>query len=1015
MKKKCLVRLGGCAFAVLLFCSLSFAAEALTDAERVKLIEERYQKREISQDMYLMLIQKYSAKTTEQEKEGLVIYGFDLENELKVVPGEGESAMVKVSLIDQKERYTGRGSLRCAVDFPSEWSRFSLVNFKDSPAIESADMHLSLRIKGDDKFIIKIFYIIEDQQGEWFRGLLANYLRGLSAGKWIQSISEKTISSAEWYGVKEEAEINDANGSIDYPVRLKKLMVTSRIPAKDVTFHFDDLGAIPAEYVETAKKGELFYFRNIWNLVPNAGFEYSGTDGIRKTIANWYLSDACCTLDTKQMHSGENALKVSNTRGLHHFDSKAFSNIPYLSSYQLTGWVKTERVKSLQLGMKWYQPYTPIGGYGSDSTGKLIGSSWTKPVKGTSGWQKVSVIGAPPRAARWVSFCLRVDTGDGEAWIDDLEFDGFGAEPVQIIESQAGYAAWGKKEIIVRSKVPSSGGDFRLIDAKTGKKVFSDKLKFFGKYTWGRYNFIADISSFQKEGEYILEATVKGVGKAKSHKFLIQRDLYSKLAQKGLEYCYIQRCGMAIPGWHDACHLDDAVGKDEQGKEIQMDLTGGWHDAGDYSKQNYGDDEIVWALSVLQENLAPDWRRLKDKLPDPLAEAWWGVDFLLKKHLGDGRYIVGTIAQSFPLNCRLIPPEEMSDNLAGTGDERSFGQMKKGDVPPYLHALAKYAQMVKSFDEEKYKRCMVTVKDLYEKHHHKYRANPLHNSGTADYVILQIILYELDPKNRSLYRERAKQGIQHLLQEIGRSDRGFLLADGKKSPYHYKRPGKTFYFWHYSCWIYNFVEAFQRYCEAFPDDEIVPTLKEEVRWFMETAIVPLTSRSPYGQMMYFDLKNPVDIWPNRKPDGSWVGGWNQTTGYNQYLAKISRVCSLAAQMLHEPEYLDIAERQIQWIMGSNPRGECMMGGIGYREMYCVTQLKGNPQIDPDASIPGGVVIGIGGGCPRAADYPRHGGADNEIHPEGFPCFGGEVWQHSTALTILACQELEYARKYFGNQ
>jgi hypothetical protein len=42
----------------------------------------------------------------------------------------------------------------------------------------------------------------------------------------------------------------------------------------------------------------------------------------------------------------------------------------------------------------------------------------------------------------------------------------------------------------------------------------------------------------------------------------------------------LQRCGMAVPGYHPACLLDDARGPDGN----QVDVVGGWHDAGDLRK-----------------------------------------------------------------------------------------------------------------------------------------------------------------------------------------------------------------------------------------------------------------------------------------------------------------------------------------------------------------------------------------------------------------------------------------------
>ena len=997
MNRSGLFRLLFFIFTISLFCVPASAAESLTDADRVTLIEQRYNKGEISQDIYLMLKNKYAHDKKGSDEKGVVIYGFDLQEKPTIGSFEGEPANIKQIVIDEKEKYIGKGSLKCVADYPSKWSGFSLSDFKNTPDIDDMNMHPSIWMKAGPKFDVKVLYVIEDREGEWFEGVLIKKNRNRPG--WFRYIAKEPISEAKWCGMKEGTDTSNINATIDYPVKFKKLIIYSRVPVEDVTFYLDDLCVLHTEYYTESKKGEYFHFHNIWNLVPNAGFEHTDSDGVKETIANWHSRDNCWSLDDSNIHGGKTALKVNNTCGYSLIDSKNLSNINYVDTYEFTGWARTEKVRSLQLGMKWYR-FDPFRG-ASSTAYKELGISWSKPIKGSSDWQQISVTAFPPRGARWVSFCIKADTDEGTAWIDDLEFDGFGADPVQIIESQAGYAPWSKKEIIVRTKKPSPGGSFGLIDAKTGKKVLSGELKSFGKYTWARYNFIVDISSFRKEGEYMLEAEVKDIGKALSHKFRIKRGLYSHLAQKGLEYCYIQRCGMAIPGWHGACHLDDAVGKDENGNEIHVDLTGGWHDAADYSKQRDGDRDMVWSLSVLQEQLAPDWHKLENNLPDPLAEAWWGTDFLLKRHLGNGRYILGTIGHPSPLCYIFIPPEDRSDNIPGTGDEREFIQMKKGDVPQYLHVLAKYAQEVKPFDKEKYERCMAMVNDLYEKHHQKYADSPFHHGTGAEYVMLQIFLYQIDPKNGTLYRKRARKGIENLLRRIRSNDKAFLRNTI------FKEPGRTFFFWHYGCAIYNFVEAFKRYSEEFPDDDLIPALKEEVRWFMETVVVPLASRSPYGHMMYLNLNRPIDIYANRKPDGNNVV-WEWTCGYNQYLAKISRVCSLAAELLNEPTYLDIAERQIQWIMGRNPRRLCMMGGVGYREMYCSTMIKSNQKIYHDASIPGGVVIGLGAGCPR----PRRGTVSWNVNPEGFPCYGGEVWQNSTAFTILACQELEYAKKHY---
>jgi len=63
LKKKCLVRLLGCIFAILLLCGLTLPAKALTDAEMAKEIEAKYKKGEIPRDIYLTLKEQYSVKS----------------------------------------------------------------------------------------------------------------------------------------------------------------------------------------------------------------------------------------------------------------------------------------------------------------------------------------------------------------------------------------------------------------------------------------------------------------------------------------------------------------------------------------------------------------------------------------------------------------------------------------------------------------------------------------------------------------------------------------------------------------------------------------------------------------------------------------------------------------------------------------------------------------------------------------------------------------------------------------
>ena len=66
--------------------------------------------------------------------------------------------------------------------------------------------------------------------------------------------------------------------------------------------------------------------------------------------------------------------------------------------------------------------------------------------------------------------------------------------------------------------------------------------------------------------------------------------ILKQTAADAVDFFFVQRCGFDVPGWHKACHLDDAKLPDG----THLDVTGGWHSAGDYNKPmwQFGDSGV---------------------------------------------------------------------------------------------------------------------------------------------------------------------------------------------------------------------------------------------------------------------------------------------------------------------------------------------------------------------------------------------------------------------------------------
>ena len=86
--------------------------------------------------------------------------------------------------------------------------------------------------------------------------------------------------------------------------------------------------------------------------------------------------------------------------------------------------------------------------------------------------------------------------------------------------------------------------------------------------------------------------------------FFIRQDVWRRTLPKAFNFYPSKRCGVALPNVHPACHLDDARRRDT-GEYI--DMTGGWHDAGDLRKWMVSALLSGTALSNMVRNLGESW------------------------------------------------------------------------------------------------------------------------------------------------------------------------------------------------------------------------------------------------------------------------------------------------------------------------------------------------------------------------------------------------------------------------
>ena len=211
------------------------------------------------------------------------------------------------------------------------------------------------------------------------------------------------------------------------------------------------------------------------------------------------------------------------------------------------------------------------------------------------------------------------------------------AVDVNLRVNQVGYFPNRIKLGMVFAKKELQDKTFKLIDVKSKRKVFegevNENLGAWGKFD---YNYKIDFSAFTQPGSYYLEMNGK-----KSVPFKISKDIYKSVADSLIEFLQVQRCGSTNPRLHKICHIYDSpiVAGDNSVKNI--DVTGGWHDAGDYLKflNTSAYTTYMLLLSYEMNGANAEFDNNKNNEPDILEEARVGLDWLVRCNYSKGQLI----------------------------------------------------------------------------------------------------------------------------------------------------------------------------------------------------------------------------------------------------------------------------------------------------------------------------------------------------------------------------------------
>ncbi len=274
--------------------------------------------------------------------------------------------------------------------------------------------------------------------------------------------------------------------------------------------------------------------------------------------------------------------------------------------------------------------------------------------------------------------------------------------------NQVGYEPSDKKTVFVYSNQDET---FDIIDVATDKSVYqgklADQILCRGAKT---YVSEGDFSEFKTPGTYVVRTATYG----DSYKFTIEENVYDDALKASILMLYTQRCGCEVGSGlsdeykdfnHPACHTQIAK---IYGTNDTLDVSGGWHDAGDYGRYVVPGAKAVADLFMTYEDTGYDADDVGipesgNGVPDLLDEARYELEWMLKMQAENGGVYHKVTCANFPAT--VMPQDETEELLV-----LPISTTATGD---FAAVMAKASSVYKDIDADFAGKCLEAAKKAY--------------------------------------------------------------------------------------------------------------------------------------------------------------------------------------------------------------------------------------------------------------------------------------------------------------
>ncbi|MEP7373975.1 MAG: glycoside hydrolase family 9 protein [Chitinophagaceae bacterium] len=522
-----------------------------------------------------------------------------------------------------------------------------------------------------------------------------------------------------------------------------------------------------------------------------------------------------------------------------------------------------------------------------------------------------------------------------------------------LLTNQAGYLSASIKTCVIQG---TEKKDFEVVDISSGRVAYTGTLiprhGDFGAYA------IGDFSSVVREGRYYLRADT-----LRSFPFTISKNVYQQPMNMIVDYFSRQRCGASTTGYLSPCHTDDGI-RFDNGRH--QDVTGGWHDASDLRKwvsatiygvmglaRAYDLEAIQYRKTIMDELLWGNQYFLKMQEPAGYVMDFIGGD--LKKHSDNNRWTNNKI-ETGDTSIKLVTPNTgLSKQLmlvSGNADDRIIQTQPVEMSAQYnfITAEAMMARITMKTDPAYSKRCLDAAKKCYSWCLPQGSDTIALNAGAA----LQAAIEMYKTTHSPAYRKRATE-LTLQLKKLQAPDTGTELSGFFYTSISNHEPYKN---------VWNGCQAFMGLSDMvqlFPGDKDAALWKTMIKDYAEHYLLLFSEKNSFG-IVPFGLYDTKDPGGNKKTGAYWYRYFMEPelewwVGINSNIASAGIGLLKAATVLKDDRMKAAAQKQLDWILGSNPLNSSTMEGVGYNQPV---HFAGSSFLPNVPVLPGAVLNGLGG-------------------------------------------------------